>query len=305
MCPICYRWNLVPIEERWEAVESCERLFGASQQRVSTGQIGLAYHRSGLSLVRIGSPDSEDELAYWRFGQMVRSRARRSMFIGGVGAILATAGAFGTLAGVAALGGLSGVVNLGFMFGMTRPVTRVRVSEKKTRLLRRAHIGALRVVHRAPGEFDTWVRDGSGDIAVTDDQLAHVLLRSLPHLNRDGSPEELRMAREALHAAPSPDHFVRSVLSDPNWMRRALKKPRAASGKTAGYVVQMPRHLRLAVEMALNTERESAAMRGELRVLEIAWREAEELARISDNLLPPQGWTRLLERAGRLSGGPS
>ncbi len=29
----CLRWNLSPLEERWEAIEQCERLFGDTQLR--------------------------------------------------------------------------------------------------------------------------------------------------------------------------------------------------------------------------------------------------------------------------------
>jgi hypothetical protein len=45
---------------------------------------------------------------------------------------------------------------------------------------------------------------------------------------------------------------------------------------------------RLALEMALHEEAERAAMEGELQSLEDAWREAEEIAAISDSLLLPQ-----------------
>ena len=42
VCGACGRWNLAPLEERWEAIEQCERLFRGTRIRVSTGQIGLA-----------------------------------------------------------------------------------------------------------------------------------------------------------------------------------------------------------------------------------------------------------------------
>jgi len=45
---------------------------------------------------------------------------------------------------------------------------------------------------------------------------------------------------------------------------------------------------RLALEMALHEQAERAAMEGELHVLEAAWREAEEIAAISDSLLLPK-----------------
>ena len=51
----------------------------------------------------------------------------------------------------------------------------------------------------------------------------------------------------------------------------------------------MPKPTKLAVEMALHEEQERRALEGELLLLERAWREAEEIAEISDNLLLPQG----------------
>jgi hypothetical protein len=46
---------------------------------------------------------------------------------------------------------------------------------------------------------------------------------------------------------------------------------------------------RLAFEMALHEEAERRAMEGELAELERAWREAEEIAGIADDLLVPVG----------------
>src|SRR5215213_7685424 len=56
VCPECARWNLTPLEERWEAIEQCERLFRDTPLRASTGNIGMARLREGVELVRIGAP---------------------------------------------------------------------------------------------------------------------------------------------------------------------------------------------------------------------------------------------------------
>ena len=48
--------------------------------------------------------------------------------------------------------------------------------------------------------------------------------------------------------------------------------------------------------MALHEEAERRAMQGELAELERAWREAEEIAGISDDLLLPAGVEQKLER---------
>src|SRR5688500_18849433 len=73
VCGACGRWNLSPLEERWEAIEACERLYRGTRPRVSTDQIGLARTREGLELVRVGRP-LRPEFAAGRYG---RQYARR------------------------------------------------------------------------------------------------------------------------------------------------------------------------------------------------------------------------------------
>ncbi len=71
VCKKCQRWNLTPVEERWEAVETCERVFRETRTRVSTENIGLARHK----LVRIGEPP-RGEFAPWRYGNRFGTRLR-------------------------------------------------------------------------------------------------------------------------------------------------------------------------------------------------------------------------------------
>ena len=60
---------------------------------------------------------------------------------------------------------------------------------------------------------------------------------------------------------------------------------------------------RLALEMALHEEAERSAMQGELAALELAWREAEEIAGIADSLLVSpdvdQAWKDMKNDAAR------
>jgi hypothetical protein len=78
VCRSCQRWNLTPLEERWEAVEACEELFRGTRVRTSSENIGLARHAEGLELVRIGRP-LRPEFAAWRYGdQFGRRRAVNS-----------------------------------------------------------------------------------------------------------------------------------------------------------------------------------------------------------------------------------
>ena len=71
---------------------------------------------------------------------------------------------------------------------------------------------------------------------------------------------------------------------------------RPADGDGTGFRIQvekfignMPEPTRLALEMALHEEQERRALEGELWLLEQAWRDAEEIAAISDDLLLPEG----------------
>jgi hypothetical protein len=61
-------------------------------------------------------------------------------------------------------------------------------------------------------------------------------------------------------------------------------------------IARLPRDERLALEIVAHEETERQAMAGELAELERAWREAEEIAAIADNLLLPPSVTEFLKR---------
>src|SRR5918998_2658125 len=87
VCRRCLRWNLTPLEERWEAIEEAERLFRDTPLRASTDNIGLAKVREGLELVRIGRPE-RPEFAAWRYGETFLRRRTRMIVVGvGVAAV--------------------------------------------------------------------------------------------------------------------------------------------------------------------------------------------------------------------------
>src|SRR5687768_9076902 len=90
VCRTCERWNLSPLEQRWEAIEECERAFSNTKLRVSTEHIGLARVSEGLELVRVGQP-LRPELAAWRYGDQFGKRRRK--FILGTGVVATLAGA--------------------------------------------------------------------------------------------------------------------------------------------------------------------------------------------------------------------
>ncbi|HEU4456342.1 MAG TPA: hypothetical protein VFR81_24965 [Longimicrobium sp.] len=106
VCGHCARWNLAPIEERWEAVESAERAFHDTRLRVQRENIGVAKLRDGTRLIRIGSALA-GEVAAWRYGGELARRRRRHIARGhvSVAAAAVTAGAV-----IVALNPLSGAI---------------------------------------------------------------------------------------------------------------------------------------------------------------------------------------------------
>lgn len=102
VCRGCGRWNLAPIEERWEAVEAADKLFADTRRRVQSENIGLARLADGTRLIRVGEA-LPGELAAWRYGGELVSRRSRNMMLGGAGII----------AGGAVLAGLPLIVSAG------------------------------------------------------------------------------------------------------------------------------------------------------------------------------------------------
>ncbi len=70
VCPECTRWNVVPLEDRWEVLEQCERLVSDHGELLTaTEHLALywigAVHAGG-QLVRVGQPPRLD-YADWRY----------------------------------------------------------------------------------------------------------------------------------------------------------------------------------------------------------------------------------------------
>ena len=103
----------------------------------------------------------------------------------------------------------------------------------------------------------------------------------LPAINKAGGKKRtVRDAVELEEIAGSPERLVTDLASADDFKM---------NDGSPGYIWKMPEPTRLALEMALHEEQERRALEGELWVLEQAWREAEEIAGIADNLLLPEG----------------
>lgn len=281
VCRRCERWNLTPLEERWEAVEECERRFRASRLRVSTDNIGLARLPDGLDLVRIGQPQ-RPELAAWRYGSRLRRRRLRATVA--IGGVAATGGLI--MAAGAAAGVLGAIAWLGFGY-----------SSAFWEYLEQRHV-LLRLPHRGRPFYDLTLHDMS-DTRITPGLAGEPWGLLVSHqsgelpLAGDEARRALGLILVRLNWAGASAARVQDAVG---WLeryggeRQLLARAPRGGARIGDYVPER----RLAIEMALHEEEERRAMEGELSALEAAWRDAEEVAAIADNLFLPERVDRAL-----------
>ena len=306
VCRKCERWNLTPLEERWEAIEECERAFAGTRLRVSTDEIGLARLRDGTELVRIGQPQ-RPEMAAWRYGDQFGKRTRRNLLYGAGATAVIVGVTWGLpVLGIAGLGsGGSLLMQAGIQWRDRRSVVaRVNVAQDdgtvaqlplarmhvaRTKLVSRADGGwALDVPYLSAGERLQYTQQGlrhlTDSIELAGDEAQRAAALILPHVNTlVGRSRTVQDAVTILEAAGNPETV---------FAKAARVRPRrrwtVANGKAmAGSLASLPAPVRLALEMASHEDAERRALHGELHVLEAAWRNAEEIAGIADDLLLP------------------
>ncbi len=290
VCAKCERWNLSPIEERWEAVEALEAIFRGTRVRVSSENIGMARHPEGLELVRIGEP-LRPEFAAWRYGDQFGRRRRRAILygVGGVvvvGGVIASGVAAGVISG-ALLGQSGNFVNI-FMNGRT--LAKVKAPDGTLLKLKRKDLEKTRL-EIVGNEWELVVGKRRHEYRFTGEDAQRTAATLVSRINRTGAGKQaVQDAVRTLDDLGSPDAVLRSAAAQES--RRGLGRGRSAAGRLSG----LPAPTRLAVEMALHEEQERRALEGELWLLERRWKEAEEIAAISDSLLLPEGTEAFLEK---------
>lgn len=280
VCRRCRRWNLSPVEERWEAIEECERQFHDTPNKYSTDNIGLARLTDGSDLIRVGMPRRE-EFAAWRYGPiLVRRRA------------VATAGSLVT--GLALWGSAPTVLPwlLPPLFAglKRRIVARLPAPGGTVARIRQSDLSWLRFAKSKHGNGFTlllsyaqlqvpWWRSVLRQhqerriLRLEEPDATRVAGLLLPRLNpRGGSKREVHEA--VTHIEEAGDAVSLLSMVPDRWPRHTR-------------VASMATPLRLALEMAAHEESEQRALEGQLLELETAWREAEEIAAIADRLFVP------------------
>ncbi len=307
VCRACERWNLSPLDERWEAIEQAEKLYRDTRTRVSTDNIGLAKLKSGATLVRIGEPQ-RPEFAAWRYGDQFGRRRTRALWVAGAG--VAAVGAVvvgGSIAGasIGAFGWMFAQAGRALVYG--RPdsiVAKIKDDDRSIIEVRRRHLAESSISRAEDGTLALSLRFKNGQRWYTGAEAERVASIVIPKVNRfGGKKNDVADAVTAIESLGSSERFL-SHLSDvaPSQMKSmtAGVSARKAESRHAEFnkygLYSLPANYRLALEMALHEESERRALEGELAELERAWRDAEEIAGIADNLLVPESVDAQFER---------
>lgn len=287
VCRSCERWNLSPLEERWEVIEDCERLYRDTRLRTSTENIGLARLRGGLDLVRIGEP-LRPEFAAWRYGDQF-GRRRRNFYVRiglAAGALVAlNVGGAAAGIGIGAFGGLFGTIAQYIVGGDPNAVVaRVQLSDGRVLPVKRRRLKSVALMEGVGDHLTLQLPEGKRDrFLVTGEDARNAMKVLLPAINHAGaSRRHVAGAVDLLERVPDATGF-------------AAYAARHATQTHARNLRALPYPLRLGLEMATHEENERRALEGELTALQEEWRRAEELAGISDQLLLPESVGQKLE----------
>jgi hypothetical protein len=333
VCRGCQRWNLTPLEERWEAIEECERAFSDTKLRVSTDNIGLARVREGLKLVRIGAPKLP-EMAAWRYGDQFGRRRRRYFLLSTVPPFLVVAGQLGSLlaGGAFAFGvlGFQGWQMLGELDRRRKGRAQLR-SRGELFKVNASDIGEFRIIPTQDAEAWTLVgprrqRSGKAEpkiqsdaarnagrlagwadraVEYRGDDAVEALRKIMPCINgAGGSRKTIQAAVSQLEDAPTLERYFAQTA----WKARETSSEPWSARKGETKLATIAPAMLLGLEMAANEEIERRALEGELSRLEDEWRDAEEIAAIADNMFVPetvQRWIDERRPAVDLSAGSS
>jgi len=272
VCPKCARWNLTPLDDRLERIETVARFAHDGRVLASTDQISLIRWQA-YEFVRVGKPPRV-ELAAWRYGERLKQRNRDKAKV--VVPLTIAAIGLGIAANVAAGGGLGivvwnmhGIAEWGYVTIMGN--RRVTFSEPPicarcgtVMQLRAKHVQHARLVQQAGADLAVVLSCPacrSEGALVTGPEAAQVLRQGLTFLNATRSGR--RKAEDAARVVDQtggPGGLIRDV-SRRELTLRSLQPER-----------------RLALEMAVDEQ-------AEVEELERQWREAEEIADIADGTL--------------------
>ncbi len=304
VCPRCARWNLAPLEERWEAVEGAERQFADTRLRVHSENVGLAQLADGTRLIRVGRA-LPGEVAAWRYGRELHLRRWRHAPVAVGGFLLRVAV---DLCAWPLSHAAVGLARVAHGRSVLHRIPAESSPAGREILVRRGHVSRAWLQLDEEGDLGLHVpevlpaeRDGNRwrapSLLLRGGSARRVLARALVDVNAAGaSGRNMKDALAALGRSPLAEDYLRETarqvvglgmpdlgLASWSWgevLGRAKGQRREARFEPP----KLSAAHALALEMALHEESERKAFEGELSALEAAWREAEEIAAIADGL---------------------
>ena len=292
-----------PIEERWEAIEDCERLFESARLRVATDNIGLARLREGLELVRVGSA-LRPEFASWRYGDQFGKRRTKNIMYTAAGVVVVGGVIVGGMtSGVIAGGGwgmwqgIKGVYN---MIESRRPRLRIGLPDtgelvtlrkrhvEHSELMRDENDWVLRLSYE-PASAGPAIKYKYKMLDIRGAEALRVAGQLLPKINSAGATKaQVQDAVQLVGQYPDTQGLFRS-------QSKSAPGRYVTKGLGNAAIHGFPLYVRLALEMAAHEQQERQALDGELALLQAAWRQAEEVAQIADDMFLPAGTDAKLE----------
>jgi hypothetical protein len=212
----------------------------------------------------------------------------------GVGAVAAVvAGGLAAGASIGGFGWLMARLARAAVKGNPRSVVaRIKTDDNQLLRVRLGHLSETTIDQGVTAPITINVRHEAGRQRFEGPEAMRVAAALMPKVNRfGGNKQTVAQAVEALETRNGPEGYLESIVRiapkvtrPPEWVKKRLS-----------IMHEMPDYglfgfsnvQRLAFEMALHEEAERRAMQGELAELERAWRDAEEIAKISDDLLVP------------------
>jgi hypothetical protein len=246
-------------------------------------------------------------MAAWRYGDQFGRRRRKHLIWTGAGVaaalgIVVVGPATGIIAGSSwGLWNLASTVNSAYQQRRVR--ARLVISEFgepvaiRLKQLNRVSIvpadegWALRVPFQ-PSSNDAsasasrtrgWQFNNSIELAtlLTGDSALQAASKLLPAINASGAKRgEVDSAVKLIGEVAEPAGLFERYASLPPGISRRSRN----DGLPGRLLTNLPREVRLALEMATHEESERRALEGELSLLTDAWQEAEEIAAIADDL---------------------
>jgi len=179
-------------------------------------------------------------------------------------------------------------------------VARIRTEAGEVLPVRRRHLAESTLEHASDGALAIELRYKNGRSRFEGPDALRVASLVIPAVNRfGGSRRTVAAAVGEIEQVGGPERYVEQLARRGAEMTAVRGRPhrwgrRGRIGRTGLYGLAPID--RLALEMALHEDAERRAIAGELAQLADAWRDAEEIAAIADDLLVPAGVRAALAR---------